>query len=81
MVTYLTIQTIQSPRQCPFRNQIFSLVAQSLMHTEVQGFYHSIRFCFLETPMTRPEYMRIHSKYFPPYIRGLYNIDGRIAKD
>ena len=36
---------------------------------------------FLETPMTRPEYMRIHSKYFSPEIREFYNIDDLIAND
>jgi hypothetical protein len=36
---------------------------------------------FLATPMARPEYMRIHSKYFPPEIRALYQIDSLIASD
>ena len=35
----------------------------------------------LETPMPRAEYIRIHSKYFPPDIRALYQIDGLISKD
>ena len=35
----------------------------------------------LETPMTRPSYMIIHSKYFLPDIRELYNIDGLISED
>ena len=36
---------------------------------------------FLETSITRPEYMRIHSKYFWPEIREFYNIDDLIAND
>ena len=36
---------------------------------------------FLESTMPTPEYMRIHSKYFPPEMRELYNIEQRIAKD
>ena len=31
--------------------------------------------------MSRAEYMKIHSKYFPPDIRALYHIDGLIAED
>ena len=33
---------------------------------------------FLATPMARSEYMRIHSKYFPPEIKALYKIDSLI---
>ena len=35
----------------------------------------------LENPMSRAEYMRIHSKYFPPDIRDQCQIDGIIAAD
>ena len=31
--------------------------------------------------MSRAEYMRIHSEYFPPDIRASYHIDGLIAAD
>ena len=31
--------------------------------------------------MYRVDYMIIHSKYFPPDIRELYQIDGLIAED
>ena len=31
--------------------------------------------------MSRAEYMRIHSKYFPTYIRYQYKIDGLIEAD
>ena len=31
--------------------------------------------------MSRKEYIRIHSKYFPPNIRALYHIDGLISED
>ena len=31
--------------------------------------------------MSRAEYTRIHSKYFPPDIRYLYHIDGLISED
>ena len=34
---------------------------------------------FLETPMTRPEYLIIHSKYFWSEIKEFYNIDDLIA--
>ena len=36
---------------------------------------------FLETPMSRAEYMSIHSKYFSPDIRDRYNIGGLISAD
>ena len=36
---------------------------------------------FLASPMEDPEYMRIHSKYFPPDVRKQYNIDSLIASD
>ena len=36
---------------------------------------------FLATPMARSEYMRIHSKQFPPEIRALYMIDSLIDSD
>ena len=36
---------------------------------------------FLETQMSRAEYMRIHSKYFPPDIRDKYEIEVLIAAD
>ena len=36
---------------------------------------------FLATPMARSEYMRIHSKYFPPETRALYIIDSLIDYD
>ena len=36
---------------------------------------------FLETPMSRADYMRIHSKYFPPYIRDRCDIEGLILAD
>ena len=36
---------------------------------------------FLETPMTRPEYLIIHSKYFCSEIREFYNIDDLISKN
>ena len=36
---------------------------------------------FLKTPMSRAYYMIIHSKYFPPYIRARYQIDGLVAAD
>ena len=35
----------------------------------------------LETPMSRADYRRIQSKYFPPYIRDQYKIKGLIAAD
>ena len=35
----------------------------------------------LETPMPRAECMRIHSKYFPPDIISLYQIDGVNSED
>ena len=35
----------------------------------------------IETPMTRPEYLIIHSKYFWSEIIELYNIDELIAND
>ena len=31
--------------------------------------------------MSRADYMRIHSKYFPPDIRDRYEIEGLIAAD
>ena len=34
---------------------------------------------FLENPMSREEYMRIHSKYLPTDIRYQYQIDGVIS--
>ena len=34
---------------------------------------------FLENPMSRADYMRIHSKHFPPDIREQYEIEGLIA--
>ena len=40
-----------------------------------------LKYVFLETPMSRSEYMRIHSKYFPLDIRYLYEIEGLIAAD
>ena len=36
---------------------------------------------FLETPMSRADYMRIYSKYPPQEIISLYHIDGLIAED
>ena len=36
---------------------------------------------FLETLISRAEYMRIHAQYFPSNIREPYNIDGLIAED
>ena len=36
---------------------------------------------FLATTMARAEYMRIHSKYFPPEIKSLYMIDSIIDSD
>ena len=36
---------------------------------------------FLATPMARSDYMRIHSKYFPPEIKALYMIDAPIDSD
>ena len=41
----------------------------------------NLKYFFLETPMSSSEYMRIHSKYFPPDIRARYHIDGTIAVD
>ena len=35
----------------------------------------------METPISRAEYMMIHSKYFPPDIRYQYDIEGLIAAD
>ena len=35
----------------------------------------------LGTPMSRSEYIRIHSKYFPPDIRDQYQIESLIATD
>ena len=39
------------------------------------------KYFFLETTMSRSEYMRIHSKYFLPDIRDRYDIEGLIAAD
>jgi hypothetical protein len=36
---------------------------------------------FLASPMKEPEYMRIHSRFFPPDVRKQYNIDSLIASD
>ena len=36
---------------------------------------------FLASPMKDPEYMRIHSKYFPADVRAQYGIDKLIASD
>ena len=36
---------------------------------------------FLETPMSRAEYMKTHSKYFPTDIRDQYQMDGLISED
>ena len=36
---------------------------------------------FLETTMSRADYMRTNSKYFPPDIRDRYEIEGLIAVD
>ena len=36
---------------------------------------------FFATPMARFEYMRIHSKYFPPVIKALYMIYSLIDSD
>ena len=36
---------------------------------------------FLENPMSRAEYTRIHSKYFPLDIRERYHIHGLVAAD
>ena len=40
-----------------------------------------LKYFFLKTPISRAEYMRIHSKYFPPDIRDQYEIEGLIAAD
>ena len=40
-----------------------------------------LRDFFLETPMSRAEYMIIHSEYFPTDIRDQYKIDVLIAAD
>ena len=40
-----------------------------------------LKYFFLEPPMSRAEYMRIHSKYSPPYIRDRYEIEGLISAD
>ena len=42
---------------------------------------YDMKDCFLETPMSRADYMRIHSKYLPPNIRALYHIDELIGED
>ena len=42
---------------------------------------YNLKYFFLETPMSRADYMRINSKYFPPDIRARYHIDGLIAAD
>ena len=48
------------------------------MHTEVQFFVMWPEIFFLGTPMSRAEYIKIHSKYLPPDIIALYQIDGLI---
>ena len=40
-----------------------------------------LKYFFLATPMARPEYMRSHSKYFPPEIKALYKIDFLIGSE
>ena len=40
-----------------------------------------LKYFFSETTMERPEYIRVHSKYFPPEISKLYNIDHVIVND
>ena len=67
------------PHQHQFLNQNYYLIAQSRMHTQMQGLYFVIWSFFLETPMIRSEYMTTHSKYFPPDITELYQIDGIIT--
>ena len=67
-------------QQHPFWNQNCYLIAQFHMYAKVQDLGPVIwNICFLETPMSREEYIRIHSKYFPTDIRDQYHIDGLIA--
>ena len=40
-----------------------------------------LKYLFLETPISRSEFMRIRSKYFPSDIRDRYHIEGLIAVD
>ena len=40
-----------------------------------------LKYFFLEIPMSRSKYTRIYSKYFPPDIRALYQIDRPIVED
>ena len=42
---------------------------------------YDLKYFFLETPMSRADYMRIYSKYPPQEIISLYHIDGLIAED
>ena len=48
------------------------------MHTEVQDLSCVLKDFFLETPISGAEYIKIHSKYFPPDIKALYPIGGLI---
>ena len=36
---------------------------------------------FLNTPMERPEYMRVHYRHIPQDIRNRYNLDSKVNKD
>ena len=40
-----------------------------------------LKYFFLDNLMSRAEYMRINSKYFPPDIRHQYEIEGLISAD
>ena len=42
---------------------------------------YDLKYLFLETPMSRTDYMRIRLKYSPPDIRNRYHIEGLIAAD
>ena len=72
---------MRRPQQHLFWNKSYYSISQFQMHTEVQYFIMWYEGFFLETPMSRVEYNRIHSKYPPADIRALYHIDGLIAKD
>ena len=47
----------------------------------MQDLCHVIWRILLETAMSRAEYMRIHYKYFSPYIISIYHIDWIIVED
>ena len=59
-----------------------------LLNSVISDAKHGARFIsadlsdfFLESTMPSPEYMRIHSKYFPPEMHDLYDITSKIATD